>query len=230
MSFFTKLRHFPEFHAVIASISALTKAEVTIVEGQMRAFGEEFHRYAGSQKGDFGTALNEICKSGSEQVKIERETLSSLQSLPQDLQPLLGQEAEISQWRQLSNSFNETAAKSRLAADKAEAALQRATGGSRQKAEQACSAAKRKAETDESSAADQKAALDKREETFQRKFLESFVSPLVAAVDVRYKSAERMLALAGEFQTAAEQITVFEDPAIERFQKRLDELNQVVIE
>jgi hypothetical protein len=78
--------------------------------------------------------------------------------------------SDIAQWRQLSQNFNETAAKSRAAADKADAALQKATGSSRQKAEQTYSAAKRKAETDESSASDQKAALDKREKPLRRKF------------------------------------------------------------
>jgi hypothetical protein len=230
MNFFSKLRRFPEFHAVIASLSSLSKAEATIIEGQMRAFGDEFRRYASSQKEGFVDALNGICTAGTEQVKIERETLSNAQALPRDLQPLLALEADIAQWRQLSHNFDETAAKSRAAADKADAALQKAIGSSRQKAEQTCSAAKRKAETDESSAADQKAALDKREEPFRRKFLESFVTPLAASIEVRYKSAERVLALTNEFQSAADQIALFEDPMIERLQKRLEDLNQVVID
>jgi hypothetical protein len=39
-----------------------------------------------------------------------------------------------------------------------------------------------------------------------------------------------MLALGNAFQTAADQIALFEDATIERLQKRLEGLNQVVID
>jgi hypothetical protein len=230
MSFFSKFRRFPEFHAVIASLAALSKAETSIIEGHTRAFGEEFRRYATSQKGSFVESLNALCKAGTEQVKIEKDTWSGLQNLPQDLQPLLKQEEEIAQWRQLYVNLNEVAVKSRAAADKAEIAFQKSSGAGRANAETALSRAKRKAEADESSAQDQKTALEKKEVPFQETFLESFVKPFVAAVELRYKAAENLLALAGEYETAAEGIEVFEDPTIERFEKRLEDLRQVVVE
>jgi hypothetical protein len=230
MSFFARFRRFPEFHTFVASLAALSKAEATITDGHTRAFNEEFRRYAQSQKESFGTSLTSITDAGADQAKIERERIAAVQSLPQDLQPLLAQEAEIARWRELFNSLNETAVKSRAAADRADAAVRSASGGARPKAEQALSAARRKAETDESSAADQKAALEKKEDPFRRQFLESFVTPLAKTIDARYKSAEQLLELSEKFATAAQGLVEFEDPTIERFRNRLEALEKIVVE
>jgi hypothetical protein len=232
--FFQKLRRFPEFHAVISSLETLSKSETTIVQGQGRAFAEEFRRYAKSQKGNFADALNSVCDAGSQQVKVQQEILSSLQKLPQDLQPLLAQEAEISKWREVSINADALAAKSREIAERAQANLQRAKSSGRAadigKAESAFSAAQRKADSDQSSADDQKSSLEKKEAPFRAQFLESFVTPLSATIDVRYKAAERLLALADDFQAAAERIEDFPDPTVERFEKRLADLEAVVID
>jgi hypothetical protein len=230
MAFFAKFRRFPEFHAFIASIAALSKAEVTIADSHARAFSEEFRRYAQSQKESFSESLASLADAGSSQAQIERDAIAATRSLPQDLQPLLAQEADIAKWRELFQNLNDTALKSRAAADRADVALQRASGGGRAKAEQALSAARRKAETDESSAADQKAALERREEPFRRGFLESFVTPIATTIDARYKSAERLLELSEKFATAAQGLVEFEDPTIERFRTKLEALEQIVVE
>jgi hypothetical protein len=49
-------------------------------------------------------------------------------------------------------------------------------------------------------------------------------------IGVRHNSAGRILTLGSEFETTAQKITLFDDPMIETFRKRLEDLNHGVID
>jgi hypothetical protein len=235
MSVFTKLRHFPEFHIAISALGDLNKSEASLVSSQAKAFGEEFRRWAKSQRGeDLNPALTEICQAGTQQVKLSQETAKNLENLGRDLQPLLTQETERSKRREVTASAQSDAEKSTAAAEKADATLSKLQNGGKPqeiaKAEAAAAAARAKAERERKAADDLKAKLDESEVPYRRKFLESLVTPLTAAINARHKTAEALFALAADFETAADHIHEVEDPAIAKYQKELDDLEQVVVE
>jgi hypothetical protein len=226
-------RHFPEFHAVIFGLASQSRAEATIVKGQTRAFSEDLRKYANNQRGDFIQDLLALADAGVGQYTLGTETSASLASLPQDLQPLLAQEAEMAKWRDICQVAKDNAAKSRAAADKAEANLNTVKAKKKSqsdiaKAEFAHAAAQRKAETDESSAADQQDALDKQEAPYRRKWLESLKAPLIAAINVRQSAAEKMIEVADQIEAAAARMHDFEDPSVEGLQKKLRDAEETV--
>jgi hypothetical protein len=137
-------------------------------------------------------------------------------------------------WREMATNAAANATKSEAAAEKAEAVLTRARGSGRptdiSKAETIHAAAKRKAEDDRNSATDQAQTLNSREPEYQRKFLESLVAPLTAAINVRFKSSEKMLSVASEFEAAVEKFTDYEDATVEKLSNRLKEMEEEVVE
>jgi hypothetical protein len=237
MSFFSafnKLRHFPEFHDLCISVDALDKTEDSILQGLDRAFGPNFRKYAGTQKEGFSEPLTSACDAGGQQATVFKERSAQLRSFTNDLLPLLAQETEMSKWRDMATLADTTAKKSRAICDKAEEAFNRAKTAGRPvdiaKTEAAYGAAKLKAESDESSAADQQQTVIQREPEYQQKFLESFVTPFSAAINVRFKASERLLAVASDFQAAGERIVDYTDPTVEKLKQQLQELEEVVMD
>lgn len=101
MNVFAKLRHFPEFDIAISALSDLNKDEAALVSSQGKAFGEEFRRWAKSQRAeDLHPALTEVAQAGAQQLKLDQETAKNLENLPRDLQSLLAQETERSKRRE----------------------------------------------------------------------------------------------------------------------------------
>jgi hypothetical protein len=168
MSVFVKLRHFPEFHIAVSSLTDLNKSEASLVASQTKLFGDEFRRWARSQKGDdLNPALTEIVQTGIQQVKVNRETAKNLENLGRDLQPLLTQETERSKRRDAYTSAREDAEKAVAAADRAQAAFTRIQNSGKPpdvaKAEAAAQAARAKADRDRDAASALKAQLDETE-------------------------------------------------------------------
>ena len=87
----------------------------------------------------------------------------------------------------------------------------------------------RKADDDTKSANDQKASLDEKEQPYREKFFDTFVSTLVASINLRYKATEQF-ALADNFQEAAEKMHDFHDRLIDKYVEVHRELEKVVIE
>jgi hypothetical protein len=235
MSVFTKLRHFPEFHIAISALDDLNKAEASLISSQSKTFGEEFRRWAKAQRReDLNPALTEVGQAGAQQVKLSQETAKNLENVRRDLQPLLTQETERSKRREVTGSAESDAEKSTAAAERADAALSKLQNGGKpaevSKAEAAAAAARAKAEHDRKLADELKAKLDESEVPYRRKFLESLVSPLTAAISARYKTAEALSALAVDFEAAAGHIHQVEDPQIAKYQKELEDLEGVVVE
>jgi hypothetical protein len=232
--FFSRFRRFPEFHGLIEVIENIDKYESAITRGQERAFSEDFRRWARSQPPAFSSAIIRACDIGAAQGKFNREMNLECRFLAKNLEPLRAMEEEISKWREVSLAAGETYAKHKAQADKTEENLRRARIGGRPndvaKAEAAHGAAQRKADNSLSSFNDQKESLNQREVPFRKKFLEGFVTPLLATVNCRFKTAEKMVALADEFRNSVEQIADFRDEAVDRFHGVLEELNKVVIE
>ena len=238
MNFFrsklNQVKHFTPFHDMILALNNVIKAEESIIKGQSKAFGEELRRYANSQKEDFVAALIAVADAGQQQVKLQQEVNSQFTTLPRDLQPLLQQETEMHKWREIVFKAVETAEKSRKEVEKAEAALNtskaRGNPADIAKKEAILASCQRKADDDTKSANDQKASLDEKEQPYREKFLDTFVSTLVASMNLRYKAAEQMFALADNFQEAAEKMHDFHDPSIDKYVEVHRELEKVVIE
>jgi hypothetical protein len=235
MSVFAKLRHFSEFHIALAALSDLNKAEAALVASQGRLFGEDFRHWSRSQKlDDLNPALTEIVQAGTQQVKVNRETAKNLENLGRDLQPLLTQESERTKRHEACASAQEDAERSAAVAEKAEAAFARIQNSGKApevaKVEVAAQAARAKADRDRDIAADLRGKLDGSEAEYRRKFLESLVTPLAAALAARHKTAETLAALAADFDAAAGHIQETVDPTIAKYQEQLDELDQVVVE
>jgi hypothetical protein len=234
MSFFTKLRHYPEFHAMIGVLADLDKAEESLLQNQNRAFGPEFRKYAGGQKGTIPTALKSTAEAGTQQAKINSEVFTALRTLSRDLQPLLAQETEWSKFKENVGAVVGQSERSNQAAERADAALAKAKATVRPtdiaKAEAAANSAHVKQRDDETAAERQKSALAEKEPVYRQKFLESLVAPLTAAINIRFKAAEKLIALADEFESAAEGFQDFEDPAIKAHEAALQDLEAVVVE
>lgn len=238
MNFFrskvNQVRHFTTYHETVGSLEDMNKSYNTLILGQKKAYGEEFTSYAKNQKDEFVGALNGIYDAGSEEVRINQELQSQLIDLPKDLAPLLAQETEMSKWRDMCDKAAATAAASRKDCEKAEAAYERAKSGGNAnaitKTETAFAAAQRKVEMDEASAADQKKSIEEKEEPYRAQFLESFVTPMIAALNLKYKAAEKMIALSDSFKEAAEKMTDYVDPSVERHKGMLEDLDKIVIE
>ena len=229
-----QVRHFTAYHETVAQLEDMNKGYGAVLSGQRKAFAGEFLSYAKGQKEEFVGALNSVYDAGIEETKMNEELHSQMVDLPKDMAPLLAQETEMTKWRELRDKAIATAESSRKDCEKAEAAHEKAKASGNpnaiSKTEAALSAAQRKVEMDEATAADQTKSLEEKEEPYRARFLESFVTPMVAAINLRFKAAERMIALSESFKEAAEKMHDYEDPAIQRHKGMLAELESVVVE
>lgn len=219
---FNKVKHFSEFHDMINQLELNRKAELEMIEGMRLAYGTEFKRYAQQQKGDLVDDLNNFINVGIEETNTVADNYNALSTLPNDLQPLYDQEAEMFKWREMCQATIDIASKSRAAQLKADQALNKAkiTGqpAAIAKAEAALAAAQRKYEADNNSSIDQQESLKKQEMPYAVKFLESYLTPFSAMISLRIKTCEKLIDIADNYMAAAEKIHDYEDQSIERLQ------------
>ncbi|KAH0793869.1 hypothetical protein GPJ56_002214 [Histomonas meleagridis] len=233
-SFFNKMRHFPEFHETITAIESQKKAEQTMIDGYTKAFGDDFKKYSGQQKPEFQNGLNGIIECGIQETTIIRDSFVAVSNFANDMQPLLQQEIEINKWRELCKQAQELAKKSREDAKKKEAAYNRAQTSGKpsdiSKAEVAYSSAKRKAEEDTNSANDQQKSLEEKEGPYREQFLQSFVTPMTAVINLRIQEAEKILQLTNQFDEAISKVQDFHDEGVDHYKERFQQLSAVVVE
>ncbi|KAH0796078.1 hypothetical protein GPJ56_000146 [Histomonas meleagridis] len=228
------MRHFPEFHETVTSVESQKKAEQIMIDGNTKAFSEDFKTFASQQLGDLQTGLKDIVECGIQETNIIKDSFVAVSNFANDLQPLLHQEIEINKWRDLCKQAQEIAKKSREDAKKKEAAYNKAKASGKvpdiTKAEAAFSTAQRKAEEDTNSANDQQKSLEEKEQPYKEQFIESFVTPMTAVINLRIQEAEKMLKLADQFDEAIAKVNDFHDEQIDRYKQRYQKLCQVVVE
>ena len=219
---------------MIDSYENMRSSEQKIFMGQGEAF-PAIKQYGSKQHESIPVALEELNTAGSHQLGYENEALSALTSFQNDLQPLLQQETEISKWREVCSKMESEAAKSKSAADKAKISFEKAkisNASNLPKVEADYNAKQRKADDDQKNAQSQHDKLVEQEGPYKVKFLESFVTPINAMIEIRIKESEGLKTISSEFVNAAEKLHDLEKPT-PSIQKLIDELegyNQIVIE
>jgi hypothetical protein len=227
------LRHScPDFDDVASALSSQSKAELSLARNQARAFGLDLRKYAGTQKGEFVDDLLAVAEAGGAQSQLATETNTSLQAFRDGLEPVRNQESEYRKWQDMAAAADATAARSRAAVATAKANLNalKAKKGTPPaeitKAEVAVASASRKAEADDNSAIDLRQKFSMLEGPYRKRWLQAFKSPLVALINARYAGAEKMVAVAEQFQTAAARMHIYDDKTIEGLQKKLQEVEE----
>jgi hypothetical protein len=226
------LRRTGDFDDVASALSSQSKAELSLAKNQARAFGPDLRKYASTQKGEFIDDLLAVADAGTAQSELEGETNTSLHTFRQALEPVRNQETEYRLWREMTETADLTAAKSRAAVATAEANLralsakQGTPSAEITKAEVAVASAYRKAEADDNSAVDLRQKFSTMEGPYRKRWLGAFKSPLVALINARYAAAEKMVDVAERFQTAAARIHIYDDATIEGLQSRLREVEE----
>ncbi|OHT05330.1 hypothetical protein TRFO_26964 [Tritrichomonas foetus] len=226
---------FPEYNAFTESLETIRKSEVLMIDGLYKGYSENLSKYAQTQLSGVVEPLNDLKEAGSQTRNIIKEAYEPLSTLPNDVKPLLDQHTEMARWRDLCKKAEEQAKKSEAAAEKAELNLNKAkiTGkpGDIAKAESNYSIAKRKFDDDTKSYQDQKDSLEKKEQPYRVKFLELYVTPINAALDLRIKEAEKLGNIVSDYQAAVEKFhDVENDDSIEQLRTELAKFKEIVIE
>lgn len=228
------IKHFPEFHNMIDAYGEMKSSEQKIFVEQGVAF-PALKQYGSKQHESIPIALEELSNAGVQQLAAENENLTSLSNFQNDLQPLLQQETEISKWRDICNKMDNEATKSKAAAEKAQTQSEKAkisNSSNAAKLEAEYNAKQRKADDDLKNAQSQRQKLEEQEGPYKVKFLESYVTPVNAMLEIKIKAAESLNSCAPDFGTAAEKLKDFENTT-DSIQKLIDDLekyNQIVIE
>lgn len=228
-----KAKHFPEFHNLADAFERWRHNEQNIFIEQGQAFAA-LKKYAEKQHESLPATLEEISTVGGRQLGAENETLTSLSSFQNDLQPLLQQENEISKWRDVCHQMESDAKKSEAAAEKSRISYEKAKASNSNvpKAEADYNAKKRKADDDRKNADSQREKLNEQEAPYKVKFLESYVTPVQAMIDIRIKSAETLKGIAPDYLAAAEKFKEFEtnNPSLQKLVDDLEKYNQITVE
>jgi len=224
---------FAPFGESMSALGKLIKEDETLVKGQSRLFSGTFRAYAATQAESHAASLTAIADAGMQRVQIGHELTAALHGLPRELQPLQTQQAGMGKQRLASDRKLQDAERARKECAAAEAALDRArtSGGAEvAKREAAFAAAQRRGESMTGDANTRKEALERLEVSYRAQFIEAFVLPMVAAVDLRVTAAERLVALSETFREAVDSMVDFPDPALSEQDALLAELRQIVIE
>ncbi|KAH0789024.1 hypothetical protein GPJ56_007046 [Histomonas meleagridis] len=88
MSFFNFLRSFPEFHFMLDAFNETITAEEKLLESIEKTFSDNFSEFAFSLPKELSTGLKNIRYAGIHQANAEKELVSTLKPLPNDLQIL----------------------------------------------------------------------------------------------------------------------------------------------
>lgn len=225
--------HLPEYDRSIEALTGSLKDEENIVSNREKAFGDTLRSFAGTQLEGFQTPLLAISDAGLQQASLNKGLSEALHTLPQDLHALHAQEAEMQKRKANCQRMLETADKSEKDYEKQNTGLELAKLGNKKdvdKREVATQAASAKAEADRSAATEEKAALEAAQHPYREKFLESFVTPLVAAIDLRYKAAEELAVLSDKFCEAAEMFALPENDDLDEYRDIMKELALVTVE
>lgn len=234
---FSKFSHekeFKEFIKFVESLNTIKNAEVLMIDSLYRSYSSNLQNYASSEPEGISECLTAIYECGSQIRNIQKEAFESLSSLSNDVGELQRQEGEISKWRTVCKQAHDQSEKSFAAYKKAEENHKRAkiSGKSTDinKTEATLAASKRKYDDDLSSEKDQKKSLEEKEKPYRGKFLESYVTPISAALALRAKEAEQISAASADVLAAVEKLHDVETTgSIEKLKEELEEFQKIEV-
>ncbi|KAK8891954.1 hypothetical protein M9Y10_029176 [Tritrichomonas musculus] len=226
---------FKEFNDFVGSLNTIKNSEVLMIDSLYRAYSSNLQNYANSEPSGISECLNAVFECGTKIRNIQKEVFEKLSNLSNDVGELQKQENEISKWRSVCKQAQEQSEKSFTAYKKAEENNKRAKITQKpaeiSKTEATLAAAKRKYDDDLNSAKDQKQSLEEKEKPYRGKFLESYVTPISAALNLRAEEAENLSAASGDILTAVEKLHEVETTgSIEKLREELEEFNKIQIE
>ena len=89
MSFILNLvRAFPEFHGVINAFSGLISSDEKLLAAIEKTFSDNFSEFADAQPSELSDGLDKIKSISDDQIHAQKELVSTLKTLPNDLQEL----------------------------------------------------------------------------------------------------------------------------------------------
>lgn len=234
LSKFSGEKGFKEFNDFVGALNTIKNSEVLMIDSLYRAYSSNLQSYANSEPSGISECLTGVYDCGAQIRTIQKEAFESLSSLANDVGELQRQESEISKWRTVSKQAQEQADKSFTAYKKAEENHKRAkiTGKAADinKTEANLAAAKRKYDDDLNSSNDQKRSLEEKEKPYRGKFLESYVTPISAALALRMKEAERLSAASADVLASAEKLHDVETTdSIEKLKSELEEYKKIEV-
>lgn len=231
---FSGEKEFKEFNHFVDALNAIKNSEVLMIDSLYRAYSSNLQNFASSEPEGISECLTGVYDCGSQIRNIQKDAFESLSNLSKDVGELQRQENEISKWRTVCRQAHDQAEKSFSAYKKAEENHKRAkiTGkpADISKTETNLAVAKRKYEDDLSSSKDQKQTLEEKEKPYKGKFLESYVTPISAALALRAKEAENLSTASADFLAAVEKLHDVETTgSIEKLKSELEEFQKIEV-
>lgn len=237
MSFFSRIRakvsSFPEYHEVVGEMMNQQKEEDGISISLEKAFdGEEFSRYISKQKPTFQAQMDKVIAAGTFHAREQKEVGREFATFHTKFEPILTSGEEILKWRNLYKQADEAAVKaeeeSRLAFEKlGKAKFFQKNTRMIEKLEPEYERLKRAAEEARESANDTLKRVEEKEAPYKGDFVKMLTDPLQEYIDMRIKSANRLVDSAKRMVEAANGITDYEDQKIQPLKDQIAKLEEV---
>jgi predicted nucleic acid-binding Zn-ribbon protein len=225
---------FPEFTEFLNSVDNLRAVGSSIIEETMIAFSDPFLRFAASQSSEMRLTLESIKEAGDSQTHAMRHLWNELTKLPADLGSLRAKNLEFQTKQRELEAAKELAKASRAAVPKTQEALDRAERKGNQaeihRLVERLEQAKQKANEDEAAAESSVAAFEEFQAKYPGEFTDLVSSMLGAVADTKIRELDALSSAADAFIEASGKFHESEDPAIERLQKRIEELDAALLE
>ena len=232
-SILNKFRSFPQYFDVIKGMEQLSSHSNEITDGFNKAYGEDFVTFRKKQPNQLKPILENLNNAGNEEAKTQAEIGAVIAQLPSKMPELKARQEK------LLAQFNEKGAKqdaAKKAADqvlKEEAKLKTLQAKGKQadiaKQENVLNNAKNASASAEEAAKAADDEFTKAQAENAKEFPLNWISQFQICLDAQKEACNKYKDIGEKIFAAAQEISIFEDPAIPKLRTRLEQWEQVQV-
>ena len=233
MSFFNRLKAYPEFHEMNDALDLNRVDEVNIIESNSHAFGSSFEKFISSQPETLQKGLNTILQSSKTHISTLQDQFVKLTPLTKDVNTFLTdfnqkkgkQDENDTQIKYTDNMKKEL--------NNLEEKLHLAQSKSKQqdvdKLESQIQIQKRNIEIQENKQKSFQENFDKINDEYSKKIIIDFSSMFIASSETRQKASKKISNFGQEIYNASLTFEDFEDQTLNKLQEKLKEYEQELL-
>ena len=225
MSIFNKVRQFPEYHDMVDSFDKVRGAELNIIDGYQKGFGEDFDVFFKKQPSDLHEPFDIIHTNGlamADQMKGDFMKKTEAQGKFPTLKAK--QEQLLTEFNQMV-AHEDEAKKARDAATKEEAKLaavqSKGNQGEISKQEKISQAARTKADSLTERAEKTHADFDQKKEKHAAEFVTDWIDTMSIVLENEKNTATKLAEVGAAFLEAGGKFNGVNDPSLPKLQERL---------
>ena len=225
-SIINKFRTFPQYFDVVNALEKLESQSNEITNGYFKAYGTDFKTFRNKQPTQLRPVLEKLNNAGIEEAKTEQNLGVAIQKLPLKMPELKARQEKLLAQFNDKQAKQEAAKKAADQLTKEETKLKTLQSKGKQadisKQETVVTNARKASESATEASKNADDEYSKADAENAKEFPLNWISLFKDCIDAQKESCNKYKEVGEQIYNAAQEITIFEDPAVPKLRQRLE--------